>query len=146
MNFTAETRVLVQGITEPLGAIYVPRMLSYGTQVLAGVCPGHGGKTLHGLPVFDMVEQAVEEVGMVDTTVLFVQPYLVLDAALEAIAAGISQIIVITEGVPPLDMVRLIREAEATETVTLVLTHPVLSCRGKSFWGLTLLNSILPVK
>jgi succinyl-CoA synthetase alpha subunit len=135
MNFTTDTRVLVQGITEPLGAIYVPRMLSYGTQVLAGVCPGHGGKTLHGIPVFDMVEQAIEAVGMVDTTVLFVQPYLVLDSALEAIAAGISQIIVITEGVPPLDMVRLIREAEATETVIIGPDTPGIIVPGHVLLG-----------
>ncbi|MDX2214561.1 MAG: hypothetical protein SFY66_14820 [Oculatellaceae cyanobacterium bins.114] len=117
MNFTADSRVLVQGITEPTGATYAPLMQTYGTQIVAGISPGHGGETHQGIPIFDMVEQALFQVGMVDTSIIFLPPYLVLDAALEAIAAGIRQIILITEGVPPLDMVRLIRKAEATETL-----------------------------
>lgn len=117
MNFLQNNRVLVQGITEPLGSVYLPILLNYGTPVVAGVCPGHGGEQVWDVPVFDLVEQAIAHTGMVDTTVIFVPPYQVLDAALEAIAAGISKIILITKGVPPLDMIRLIRKAEATDTL-----------------------------
>ncbi|MBD2459930.1 CoA-binding protein [Oscillatoria sp. FACHB-1407] len=117
MNFTTDSKVLIQGITEPIGATYAPLMQAYGTQIVAGISPGYGGEKHQGIPVFDMVEQALFQVGMVDTTVIFVPPYSVLDAALEAIAAGIRQIILMTEGVPPLDMVRLIRKAESTETL-----------------------------
>lgn len=117
MNFNADSKVLIQGITESLGKAHTQLMKAYGTQVVAGVSPGYGGQQVYDLPVFDMVEQALSEVGQVDTTVIFVQPYSVLDAALEAIAAGIKQIIIVTEGVPPLDMVRLVRKAEATETL-----------------------------
>ena len=117
MNFTSKSTVLVQGITEPLGSVYTPLMQAYGTQVVAGVSSGYGGQTQQGIPIFDLVDQAVAAVGEIDTTIIFVQPYAVFDAALEAIAAGIQQIIVITEGVPPQDMVRLLRVAEARETL-----------------------------
>lgn len=67
--------------------------------------------------MFDLVETAVNTMGAIDTTVIFTQPYGALDAALEAIASGIRQIILITDGIPPLDMVSLLRKAEATETL-----------------------------
>lgn len=126
MNFTGNSNVLVQGITEPAGLVYAPLMQRYGTHILAGVSPGHGGTTHQEIPVFDLVEQALATVGMVDTTVIFVPPYAAMDAALEAIAAGIRQIILITEGVPPLDMIRLIRKAEATETLVVGPNSPGL--------------------
>ena len=117
MNFNPDSKVLVQGITEPLGKLYAPLMKAYGTNIVAGISPGHGGQQLEDIPIFNMVEQALPTVGPVDTTILFVSPYLILDAALEAIAAGIRQIIIVTEGMPPLDMVHLTRKAEATDTL-----------------------------
>ncbi|MBW4576917.1 MAG: CoA-binding protein [Aphanothece sp. CMT-3BRIN-NPC111] len=112
-------RVLIQGITEPLGSYYAVRMKAYGTNVVGGVSPGQGGQLLDGIPIFDLVEQALPVVGRVDTTIIFVQPYWAIDAALEAIAAGIRQIILVTAGIPPLDMVCLLRKAEDTGTVIL---------------------------
>ncbi|HEY9646735.1 MAG TPA: CoA-binding protein [Chroococcidiopsis sp.] len=135
MDFTANSKVLVQGITESIGSIYVPRMLEYGTQIVAGVCPGHGGSEQHGVPVFDMVDQALAKVGAIDTTVILVPPYQALDASLEAIAAGIPKIILITEGVPPLDMVRLIRKAEATDTLIVGPDSPGIIVPGQILLG-----------
>lgn len=102
---------------EPHGSTYASLMQAYGTRIIAGVSPGFGGSELQGIPVFDMVEQAIQTVGAIDITLIFVHPYLMLDAALEAIAAGIRQIILISEGMPPLDMVHLLRQAESTETL-----------------------------
>lgn len=124
MNFAIDSRVLVQGIAEPLGALYVPLMQSYGTSILAGVSPAFGGTETAGILVFDLVEQAIEQVGYVDVAVLFVSPYTMLDAALESMAAGIRQLVLVTEGVPPLDMVRLLREAEATDTFVVGPSSP----------------------
>jgi len=81
-------------------------MKAYGTNVIAGVNPGQGGQTLHDIPVFDLVEQALAEVGPVDTTIIFV-PLPSAGCGLEAITAGIRQIIIISAGMPPLDMVLL---------------------------------------
>jgi succinyl-CoA synthetase alpha subunit len=83
------------------------------------VSAGHGGQTFAEIPVFDLVEQAIAEVGEIDISLVFVEPYSVLDAALEAIAAGIKQLILITRGVPPLDMVRLLKAAQINNTFIL---------------------------
>ena len=119
MNLTPESKVLVQGITDLRALTHASLMKNYGTNVVAGISPGYGGQELQGIPVFHLIEQAIPVVGSIDTTVIFVPPYAVLDAALEAIAAGIRQIIIVTEGVPPLDMIRLVRKAEATETLVI---------------------------
>lgn len=135
MNFKADSKVLIQGITEPLGKTHVSLMKAYGTKVVGSVSPGYGGQQIDDLPVFDMVEQALAEVGPVDSSVIFVSPYGVLDAALEAIAAGIKQIIIITEGVPPLDMVNLVRKAELKETLVVGPNTPGVIVPGKVLLG-----------
>ena len=135
MNFTSDSKVLIQGITEPLGSVYAPLMQDYGSQIVAGISPGHGGQKLKGIPVFDLVEQALLNVGAVDTSIIFVPPYQVLDAALEAIAAGIRQLILITEGVPPMDMMRLSRVAEATETLVIGPNCPGMIVPGQILLG-----------
>jgi succinyl-CoA synthetase alpha subunit len=136
MNFTPDSKVIVQGIVQPLGSIYAPLMQAYGTQVVAGVDPGYGGRMLADIPVFDMLEQALPTVGAVDTTVIFSSPYAVLDAALEAIAAGIRQVVLVTQGIPPLDMVRLIRTAEATETLIVGPNSPGIIVPGQVLLGI----------
>jgi succinyl-CoA synthetase alpha subunit len=134
MNF-ATHNVLVQGIAEPLGLLYVPVMAAYGTPIVAGVTPGHGGKTIEGIPVFDLVEQAVNQIGPIQTSIIFTPPYAVLDAALEAMAAEVRQLILVTEGVPPLDMVKLLREAEATETFVVGPSSPGVIIPGQLLLG-----------
>ena len=119
MNWTPESKVLVQGITEPLGSDYASKMKACGTNIVAGVSAGQGGQFLDQIPVFDLVEEAISQVGEVGTALIFVEPYSALDAALEAIAAGIKQIIIVSRGVPPLDMVRLLKKAQATNTLIL---------------------------
>ncbi len=134
MNF-ADCKVLVQGIAEPLGSLYVPVMCQYGTQIVAGVNPGWGGKSLEEIPIFDLLEQAVDKFGLPDVAVIFVPPYEVLDAALEAMATGVRQLVLITEGVPPLDTVRLLREAEATETLVVGPSSPGIIVPGQILLG-----------
>lgn len=136
MNFTSENKVLVQGIAEPLGVVYAPLMKGYGTHIVGGVSPGFGGQTLQGIPIFDLVETAVSCVGLIDTSVIFVPPYQVLDAALEAIGAGIRQIVLVTDGVPPLDMVTLLRKAEATETLIVGPNSPGIIVPGQVLLGI----------
>lgn len=135
MNFSPDTKVLVQGIVEPLGSVHAALMKEYGTNIVAGVSPGHGGQELHGIPIFDLVEQVIPVMGTIDTTILFVPPYALLDAAFEAIAAGIRQIIIITAGIPPLDMVKLVRKAEATETLVVGPNCPGIVVPGKTILG-----------
>ncbi len=119
MKWQPDGKILIQGITEPLAAQYVGRMKAYGTNIVAGVSVGQGGQQLGDIPVFDLVAEALAEVGEIETSLIFVQPYAVLDAALEAIAAGIEQIIIISRGVPPLDMVYLLQKATISNTFIL---------------------------
>ncbi|HEY9875137.1 MAG TPA: hypothetical protein V6D12_17015 [Candidatus Obscuribacterales bacterium] len=135
MKLKPDSKVLIQGITEPLGSHYAIRMKAYGSNVVAGVSPGHGGEMLDGIPIFDLVEQVLPVVGSVDTTIIFVQPYLALDAALEAIAARIRHIIIITGGIPPLDMISLLRTAEATNTLIVGSRSSGIIVPGKLLLG-----------
>jgi succinyl-CoA synthetase alpha subunit len=102
----AETGVICQGITGSFGAQHTKGCLHYGTRMLGGVTPGKGGTTdANGLPIFDTVQQAVDATSAT-ATMIFVPPAFTADAILEAAAAGIHIIIVVTEGVPVQDMVR----------------------------------------
>ena len=100
------TRVVVQGITGREGTFHTQQMKAYGTQIVAGVTPGKGGTIHEGVPVFNTVEQAVRETGA-DTSVIYVPAAFAADAIMEAADAGIALIVCITEGIPALDMVRV---------------------------------------
>jgi succinyl-CoA synthetase alpha subunit len=103
------TRLVVQGMSGSAGAFHARQMLEYGTNLVAGVTPGKGGSKVEGLtqiPLFDTVDEAVEQAGA-NTTVIYVPPPFAADAILEAAAAGIQLIITITEGIPVRDMVRV---------------------------------------
>jgi succinyl-CoA synthetase alpha subunit len=100
---TAETRLVVQGITGREGSFHATRNRDYGTAVVAGVTPGKGGQDVNGIPVFDTVAQAVEQEGA-NTSMVFVPPPFAADAIYEAVAAGCETVICITEGIPAHDM------------------------------------------
>lgn len=110
------TNVIVQGITGTMGGTHARLMKAYGTKIVAGVTPGKGGTDFEGIPVFDTVYEATRH-SRVDCSVIFVPPYFALDAALEAIEAGIPLISVITEGLPPQDAVKLHAAARANGTL-----------------------------
>ncbi len=109
------TRVICQGITGAAGTFHTKGCLDYGTKMVGGVTPGKGGQTVEGLPVFDTVEQAVEETGA-EASMIFVPAAFTADAILEALDAGIQTIAAITEGVPALDMVRVFEKVRASES------------------------------
>ncbi|MBL8987782.1 MAG: succinate--CoA ligase subunit alpha [Gemmatimonadetes bacterium] len=112
----ASTRLVVQGITGRDGSFHSKQMIAYGTNVVAGVTPGKGGQTFEGkVPVFDTVADAVRQTGA-NTSVIYVPPMLAAGAIAEAADAGISLIVCITEGVPVIDMTKvmpLVREKGA---------------------------------
>jgi succinyl-CoA synthetase alpha subunit len=90
-------------------------MLDEGTIVSCGVTPGKGGQEVEDLPVFDSVNEAVAHDPKINTSVIIVPPLLVLDAAYEAVDAGLSLIVIITENVPIQDAAKLIEYAERNE-------------------------------
>lgn len=107
-----KTRVVVQGATGREGSFHLLRMLEYGTKVVAGVTPGKGGTSVHGVPVYDTVEEAVKKQGA-NASVVFVPARFAADAVLEAVDAGIELITVITEHIPIHDTLRVVNYARA---------------------------------
>ncbi|MBI2403152.1 MAG: succinate--CoA ligase subunit alpha [Gemmatimonadetes bacterium] len=102
-----QTRLVVQGITGRDGSFHARQMLEYGTAVVAGVTPGRGGQSFEGkVPVFDTVADAVATTGA-NTSVIYVPARFAADAVYEAADAGIQLIVCITEGIPVLDMTRV---------------------------------------
>ena len=103
-----DTRLVVQGITGRDGSFHTSQMMEYGTQVVAGVTPGKGGQRFNRtVPVFDTVADAVAETGA-NTSIIYVPARFASDAIYEAADAGIELIVCISEGVPVLDMTRVI--------------------------------------
>jgi succinyl-CoA synthetase alpha subunit len=109
------TRVICQGFTGAQGTFHSEQAIAYGTRMVGGVTPGKGGATHLGLPVFDTVSEAVAETGA-DASAIYVPPAFTADAILEAIDAGVTLVVCITEGVPVLDMVKVKRALCGTET------------------------------
>lgn len=119
IDLQLDSRILIQGADNPLALAAIGRMQPYGTKIVGITIAGKGGQQLGNLPIFDLVEQAQAALGSIETSLIFVPAYEVLDAALEAIAAGIPQLVIVTRGVPPLDMIRLLRHASITNTLIL---------------------------
>jgi succinyl-CoA synthetase alpha subunit len=103
-----DTRLLVQGITGRDGSFHAKQMLEYGTAVVAGVTPGKGGQKFENrVPIFDTVAEGVKATGA-NTSVIYVPARFAADAIFEASDAGLALVVCITEGVPVLDMTRVL--------------------------------------
>ncbi|HYD03945.1 MAG TPA: CoA-binding protein, partial [Alphaproteobacteria bacterium] len=102
------TRVVIQGITGKEGSKATREMLDYGTVISCGVTPGKSGSTVEGLPVFDGVKEAIEYDPRINTSVIYVPPLMVFDAAVEAIRNGIKTVLIFTENVPSKDSAKLV--------------------------------------
>ncbi len=101
-----ETKIICQGITGKAGSFHTAACIEYGAKFVGGVSPGKGGtKSEHGLPVFDTCHAAVADTGA-EVSMIFVPAAFAADAVMEASDAGCSLVVLITEGIPTLDMVR----------------------------------------
>jgi succinyl-CoA synthetase alpha subunit len=102
-----DTRVLCQGLGKA-GTFHATQCRAYGTQVVGGVVPGKGGTTKEGFALFDTVAEAVRKTGA-NASMIFVPPPAAADAIMEAADAGVAVIVAITEGIPVLDMARVMQ-------------------------------------
>jgi succinyl-CoA synthetase alpha subunit len=115
---TEDTRIIVQGITGREAVTFTKDMIDYGSKVVAGVTPGKGGQTVHGVPVFDTVYQAVRE-GSAEASIISVPPAMVKGAALEALSNGIKLLVIVTERVPQRDTLEIVEVARAVGAVVI---------------------------
>lgn len=109
------TRLIVQGITGRDGSFHTQQMLEYGTNVVGGVTPGKGGTEVLGLPVFNTVRQAKEKTNA-NTSIIFVPAQFAPEAIYEAIDAELDLIVCIAEGIPTLDMVKILAFLKGKKT------------------------------
>jgi len=105
-----ETKAIVQGITGTRGSFHTKLMLEYGTKIVAGVTPGKGGTEVHGVPVYDTVEEAMKK-HEANASIIFVPAPFAVDAAFEALEAQLKTIVVITEHIPVRDAIQVMNRA-----------------------------------
>jgi len=130
-----KTRVIVQGITGSQGSFHTQLMLEYGTKIVAGSTPGKGGARVHGIPVFDTVQEAVEN-SKANASIIFVPASGAKDAALEAIANGLNPVVVITEGIPVKDEIQLMEVARLKGTTIIGPNTPGIITPGQTKLGI----------
>lgn len=130
-----DTRLLVQGITGYQGTYHSKAMMDFGTRVVAGVTPGKGGQEVHGVPVFDTVEEAVERTGA-NASCVFVPAPFTKSAVLEAIDAGIRTVVAVTEHVPVHDAIHFVSVARARDVVLIGPNCPGLASPGLAKIGI----------
>ncbi|NLH49311.1 MAG: succinate--CoA ligase subunit alpha [Myxococcales bacterium] len=138
-----ETRVVVQGITGKEGSFHTRQCVAYGTRVVAGVTPGKGGQKVEGIPVYDTVHDAVKSEGA-NASLIFVPPAFALDAILEAADAGVELAVVITDGIPTVDMIRVLRQVAGQKIRVVGPNCPGVISPGQAKVGIMPGNIHLP--
>lgn len=120
------TKIITQGITGKAGLFHSQKCREYAAEfrpsedvLVGGVTPGKGGESVDGFPVFDSVAEAMEKAGA-NTSLVFVPPPFCADAIMEAADAGIRLIVAITEGVPVLDMAKVMQFLKSKPHVRLI--------------------------
>jgi len=124
-----DSRVIFQGFTGQHATFHAEEAIKIGTRVVGGVTPGKGGTQHLGLPVFDTVEEAVQSTGA-DVSGIFAPPPFAADAIMEAIDAGIRTIVVIADGIPVQDMIRVSRYRMGTSSIIIGPNTPGIITPG----------------
>ena len=129
------SRVVVQGITGKEGQFHTRHCIAYGTNVVAGVTPGKAGQKMDNVPVFNTVAAAVNETGA-NCSLIFVPPPFAADAIMEAADAGIDVSVAITEGIPTLDMMKVMNYLEGKPTRLIGPNCPGIITPGEAKVGI----------
>ena len=129
------TRLLVQGLTGREGTFHAQQAAAYGTTVVGGVTPGKGGSTHEGWPIFNTVEECMRETGA-NASVIFVPPAFAADAIMESAQAGLPLVVCITEGIPTLDMMKVMDFLMDTPTRLVGPNCPGVISPGKAKAGI----------
>lgn len=130
-----DSKIIVQGFTGSEGTFHAEQMIEYGTNVVGGVTPGKGGQKHLDRPVFNTVQDAVNNTGA-DVSIIFVPPAFAADAIMEAANAGIKVIVCITEGIPVADMLKASRYLEDKEARLIGPNCPGIITAGEAKVGI----------
>jgi succinyl-CoA synthetase alpha subunit len=126
-----KTQVVVQGATGHQGQFHIGEMLRFGTKVVAGVTPGKQGEAVHGVPIFNTMEDAVTKTNA-NTSLVLVPARFAKDAVFEALDAGIKTIVVITENIPFHDAMEFVHYAKYKNAVVIGPNCPGIASPGKN--------------
>jgi len=129
------TRAVVQGITGSQGMFHTKLMMEYGTKIVAGVTPGKGGTSVHGIPVYDTVNEAIEA-HKATASIVFVPAPGAKEAAFEAIDAGLNPVIIITEGIPVRDTMEIVAVTREKKTSLVGPNTPGIITPGECKLGI----------
>ena len=121
--------VIIQGITGKFGSFHTQQMLAYGTNIVAGVTPGKGGQKFEQTPIYNTVKEAVDATGA-KISVVFVPAKFFLEAAVEALEAGIKLLIAIPEHVPVRDSMKTIELAKKKDAIVIGPNTPGIIIPG----------------
>ncbi|MGC1778166.1 MAG: succinate--CoA ligase subunit alpha [Xanthobacteraceae bacterium] len=128
-------RVLVQGITGKQGTFWTEKMIECGTRIVGGVNPKRSGESHLGLPVFASAADAMTKAPY-DAAVMFIPPALAKAAALDAIAAGVKLLVVLTEHIPAQDVMAILLAARRAGTHVVGPNTAGLVTPGEGFVGI----------
>lgn len=137
------TKAIVQGITGTQGSFHTRLMLDYGTQIVAGVTPRKGGTQVHGVPVYDTVDEAVKE-HEANASIIFVPARFAADAAFEAMEGGLETVVIITEHIPVKDAIQVMAYAKQNEVVVIGPNTPGIITTGECKLGVMPANVLRP--
>jgi len=129
------SRLLVQGLTGREGTFHAKAAAAYGTKVVGGVTPGKGGTTHEGWPIFNSVHDAVRATAA-NASVIFVPPPFAADAIMEATDAGVALVVCITEGIPTIDMLKVMTFMEGKRTRLIGPNCPGIITAGQAKAGI----------
>ncbi len=129
-----DTRIIIQGLGK-VGQFHCDLMREYGAKVVGGIRPGKGGTEYKGVPVFNTVQQAVDETDA-NATVIFVPPPFAGDAIIEAACNGLGLIVTITEGIPTFDMLRAKAYVAERDTTLIGPNCPGIITPGQTKLGI----------
>ena len=129
------SRLVVQGITGREGQFHTRQCVAYGTHVVAGVTPGKAGQKMDDVPVFNTVKAAVVDTGA-NCSLIFVPPAFAADAIMEAADAGIGVVVAITEGIPVLDMMKVMNYLAGKPTRLIGPNCPGIMTPGEAKIGI----------
>jgi len=130
-----KNKVLVQGATGHQGVFHIGEMKNFGTNVVAGVTPGKAGQEVHGVPIFNNVQDGVDKTGA-NTSLVLVPARFAKDAVFEALDAGIKTVVTITENIPFHDSMEFVHYAKYKDAVLIGPNCPGIASPGKSKIGI----------